>query len=195
MPPKQKFERKEIAAAALAVIRHKGIEALTARGLGEELESSPRPIFTVFKSMDEVREEALTQAKALYNEYIQKGLYETPAFKGVGTQHIQFAKKEPKLFHLLFMTEQESSPALSNVLPVIDENHEKILESVQSYGLSKSKSQKLYQYLWLFSHGTATLYATNICRLTDEQVSEMLTDVFIGALKKIKEEPEESDDD
>ena len=34
MPPKPKFTKEEIAAAALAIIREESVEALTARSLG-----------------------------------------------------------------------------------------------------------------------------------------------------------------
>ena len=57
MPPKPKFTREEITAAALRVISRNGITALTAQALGQELGSSSRPVFTVFKTMEEVRQE------------------------------------------------------------------------------------------------------------------------------------------
>lgn len=55
MPPKAKFTKEEIVEAALGIAHESGFDALTARTLGERLGSSARPIFTVFKSMDEVR--------------------------------------------------------------------------------------------------------------------------------------------
>ena len=52
MPPKPKFSREEIVDAALDIVSREVVSALSARELGEKLGSSPRPIFTVFKSMD-----------------------------------------------------------------------------------------------------------------------------------------------
>ena len=57
MPPKPKFSRDEIVQAALALVSEKGAEALTARELGMRLGSSARPIFTVFKGMEELQGE------------------------------------------------------------------------------------------------------------------------------------------
>lgn len=57
MPPKPRFTREEIIAAALDIVSRKGVEALTARELGEALGSSARPIFTVFRSMEELQQE------------------------------------------------------------------------------------------------------------------------------------------
>lgn len=48
MPPKVKFTRDEIIAAALELVRERGIASITARALGEKLGISSRPIFTAF---------------------------------------------------------------------------------------------------------------------------------------------------
>ena len=56
MPPKPKFTKEEIVQTALAVVSEKGVEALTAKELGNALGSSARPIFTVFSSMKEVQD-------------------------------------------------------------------------------------------------------------------------------------------
>lgn len=56
MPPKPKFTREEIVQTALDVVSRRGVEALTAKELGEAIGSSARPIFTVFSSMKEVRD-------------------------------------------------------------------------------------------------------------------------------------------
>ena len=123
MPPKAKFTRDEIVQAGLNIVRENGMEALSARALGAALGSSARPVFTVFQSMEEVQGEVLEAARSRYDEYVRRGLEQEPAFKGVGTQYILFAIQEPKLFQLLFMTEQKQSPSVVNVLPMIDDNY------------------------------------------------------------------------
>lgn len=184
MPPKAKFSREEIVEGALAVVRAGGVEALTSRALGEKLESSARPIFTVFRNMDEVWQAVVNAAKELYREYVQRGLAEKPAFKGVGTQYILFSVDEPKLFQLLFMTEQRQVPELTKVLPMIDENYEQILLSVQEgYGVDQAFAEKLYRHLWIYTHGIATLCATGMCCFTGEEISGMMTEVFVSLLK------------
>ena len=61
MPRKFLFTREEITAAALALVREKGVEALTARALGERLGTSAKPIFGLFKNMEDVRETVIAQ--------------------------------------------------------------------------------------------------------------------------------------
>lgn len=191
MPPKQKYTREEIIETSLEIAKQHGISGITARGLGVALGTSSRPIFTAFQNMEEVQQETIIAAKAVYNEYVKKGLAETPAFKGVGMQYIQFAKDEPKLFQMLFMNRELASSGLSDILPAIDDNSNEILGSIQnSYAIGNEDAFKLYQQLWLFTHGIATLYATEVCWLSENEVSEMLTNVFVGLLRQIKEKSE-----
>ncbi len=189
MPPKAKFTKAEIIEAAFHIVKTDGFEALTSRALGTRLGSSARPIFTVFQSMEEVQQAVLEAAKALYKEYVDKGLTWEHPFKGVGTQYILFSIHEPKLFQLLFMTEQPSIPDLSGVLPLIEESYEEILFSIQNdYGINKFFARKLYHHLWIYTHGIATLCATKMCRFTGEEISSMITEVCMCILKNIMEE-------
>ncbi len=191
MPPKAKFEKNEIIDAALKIVKEQGITALTARSLGKELGSSPRPIFTVFRSMEEVQTELIAKANSVYAEYVKKGLNSALAFKGVGTQYILFAINEPKLFQLLFMSEQKTVLSLSNVLPVIEEHYEDILESIRSgYSIDGGNAERLYRHLWIYVHGIATLCATKTCRFSADEISAMMTDVFTSLITKIKKEEE-----
>ena len=187
MPPKCKFTREEIIQAALDIARNEGIDFVTARALGAKLGSSSKPIFSVFENMEAVQDEVIKAAKALYAEYVRTGLEQVPAFKGVGTQYILFAIKEPKLFQLLFMSEQPQKPSVSGILPIIDESYEQILQSVQNgYDLDKENSERLYRHLWIYTHGIAVLCATNMCSFTAEDISGMMTEVCRSLLNTIK---------
>lgn len=189
MPPKAKFSKEQITEAAFRILRENGLEGLTARALGAQLGSSACPIFTAFENMEEVQQSAIAAAKALYKEYVEKGLSETPAFKGVGMQYIQFAVNEPKLFRLLFMTEQTTVPDFDRVLPLIDQSYTEILTSItENYGVTNTAAQRLYSHLWIYTHGIASLCATKMCRFTEAELGGLLTEVFVSLLKKCKEE-------
>lgn len=185
MPPKAKFTRDKIIQTALNIVQENGIESLSARALGARLDSSARPIFTVFQNMEEVQQEVLNAARSKYNEYTRKGLSQTPAFKGTGEQYIQFAKDEPKLFQLLFMSEKINTMTIGNRLALDDYYNEIILSIQTQYDVSKNVANKLYRHLWVYTHGIATLIATKVCNFTDREMDTMLTEAFIGILKKI----------
>lgn len=189
MPPKFKFTKDEIIAAALKIARRDGFDAVSARNVAAELSSSSKPLFSIFENMDELKKETVKAARAVYNEYIEEGLEETPAFKGVGKKYIEFAKKEPALFHLLFMTAQDNKTDSMSTLPIIDSNFDKILLSVQNaYGFDKANAERLYRHLWLYTHGIATLIATGVCNFSGDEISSMLTEVCMSLIKRISEE-------
>ena len=189
MPPKAKFTKEEIVAAALRVVESEGIEALTARTLASELGSSPRPIFTVFDGMDDVVEEVNKRANVIYGDYVKNGLEERLAFRGVGLAYIRFARERPRLFRLLFMQERKERPNVESVLRGIEEHYEQIMASiVDEYHINTEKAEELYLNLWIFSHGIAVMTVTEVCKFDEEQISHMLTQVFKALLIKIKTE-------
>ncbi len=187
MPPRAKFTKEEITNAALEIVRADSFASLTARALGKKLGSSACPIFTVFSSMEEVQQSVMEAIRGVYKGYVERGLSENPAFKGVGTQYILFAIQEPKLFQILFMSEQPEEPDIDHVLPVIEESYDQILASITTaYGLPEADAQRLYQHLWIYTHGIASLCATKMCRFSPEEISTMLTEVFVSLLKETK---------
>ena len=65
MPPKVKFQKEEIVAAAADVAREKGAQAVTARDVAAKLGVSTRPIFTYFDTMDQLKEAVYEYARVL----------------------------------------------------------------------------------------------------------------------------------
>ena len=98
MPPKPKVTKDEIVQAALEVVSQKGVEALTAKELGDALGSSARPIFTVFRSMKEVQDEVRAAAMRRFERFAAQTLPDMPLFKQVGMRMVLFGAKEPKLY-------------------------------------------------------------------------------------------------
>lgn len=183
MPPKAKYTREEIIDAGLAILRRRGIEAVTAREIGERLGSSARPIFTVFRSMGDVLDGIEDRASELYAGYVRRGLERDIAFRGVGQAYIAFAVEEPKLFQLLFMKKLSEDVGLNRILPEIDDNYPLILRSITDhYPVTEDDAVMLYRHLWIYSHGIATLCATAMCRFSGEEISNMLTEVFKSLL-------------
>ena len=189
MPPKAKFTKEQVISAALDVVESEGADALTARKLGEKLGSSARPVFTVFNGMDEVQAGVIAEANAVYGGFVERGLKEKIAFKGVGEAYIQFAARHPKLFQLLFMKDLGRKSDRDNVLQGIEEHYGQIISSIESaYALDGQTAANLYMHMWIYTHGIAVLIATGVCRFTPVQVSEMLSQVCIALIKKIKTE-------
>ena len=178
MPPKFKFTREQIVAAALEVTRKNGITGLTARGLAAELGSSAKPIFGLFQNMEEVQREVVPAANTLYQSYIKKGMADSkfPPYKASGIAYIQFAKEEKELFKLLFMRDRTDEK--------IEENREEIrpiLDLImKNLGIDENEAYFFHLELWLYVHGIATMIATNYLEWDIEFIDKALTDAYQG---------------
>lgn len=187
MPPKPKYTKEQIAAYAFERVRHNGIASLSARALAEGLGVSTAPLFTAYGSIEEIRREVEERAYSLYCEYISEGLREQIPFKGAGLAYIRFAKDEPELFKLLFMSARSEEP--SHFYPDGDINAPAVASSAKNgYALNEGQAKKLYNHLSVYVHGIATLYAQGRNVFTDVDVSDMLSEVFNALLKEIKDE-------
>ena len=184
MAPKNKFTKEEMVAAALQVVRTKGIEGLTAKTMADALGTSTQPIFTAFGSMDIVRQEVCAAAVRVYDRYTNAGLQEKIPFFGVGMQYIRFAREEPELYRLLFLTETQEFSAMQAM------RHLQALVRptlIAVYHITADDADLYFRNLWLVVHSLSTLIVTGDCPYSDQEIWQVLTGVSISICKSIKE--------
>mgnify|MGYP003451562367 CR=1 FL=1 len=187
MPPKAKYTREEIIQKAFEMAREKGIDSVVARELGKELGTSSSPIFTAFKNMEELHQEVRKVALKEFESYVSDALNYTPAFKYVGLKMIEFAMKEPKLFQLVYMREHDGSQTYAMLIDELGETVNVCIQIMQrDYDLTKEEAELLFRQVWLHTFGICVLVAGKICRITPEEISEMLSAEFKGTLMLIK---------
>ena len=183
MPPKPKFTKEEIVAAALDLVSEKGIEALTARELGARLGSSARPIFTVFNSMEEVQEEVRAAALKRFESYAGKAMHYTPVFKQVGMQMILFAMEEPKLYQLVYMSENAGATDFEGIVERLGDVAQLCVDVIQrDYSLSEKDARALFEHVWIYTFGIGALCATGMCRFSQDEIIQMLGQDFMAML-------------
>lgn len=183
MPPKPKFTREQIIDAALALVSRKGMDALTARELGTELGSSARPIFTVFNSMEEVQQEVRKAAMRRFEGFAKRALHYTPVFKQVGMQMILFAMDEPKLYQLLFMSENNTACGFEDVFEQLGEMGRICIDVIRrDYGLSGEDAKTLFRHVWIYTFGIGALCAAGTCDFSEGEILEMLGQDFMAML-------------
>ena len=178
MPPKCRFTREQIIQAALELTAEKGIGALTARSLAQRLGSSAKPIFGLFTNMEEVQQEVLKAADRRYQAYLQEDMSagQYPPYKASGMAYIRFAREQRELFKLLFMRDRSGEGRMDDresVRPILN-----LLQ--QRLGLDEEQAARFHGEMWLFVHGIASALATGYLPWDEEQVSQMLSDVYFG---------------
>lgn len=189
MPPKPKFDRDEIIAAALEIVREQGAEGLTTRNIGQRLGSSARPIFTVFKNMEELTKEVRAAALRMYETYVVDREGNMSPFKQAGMRMLTFSLNEPKLYQLLFMHENKDAVTFDDVRGLLGKTADYCIDVLtDEYGLSPSVANRLFENVWIYTYGIASMCATGMCRFSKEQLSEMLTVEFTAMLKYLMSE-------
>ena len=178
MPPKAKFDEKTVAAAAVSVIRRDGFENLTARSLAAHLGSSPRPIFTLFDSMEKVSESAAAMAVNEYLKFSRKEAEDASCepYKARALAYIKFASVESELFRFLFMR-----PDCGDIMALALSDIDDIQAFVEGgTGVPNRRAMQFHIEFWLFVHGMASVIVTSKPDWRQGAVESMLTDAFEG---------------
>jgi hypothetical protein len=96
--------------------------------------------------------------------------------------YIRFAKEEKELFKFLFMRNrvgEDLNPSADFKASV-----EMIMKA---NGISKESAELLHLEMWSCVHGIATMAATSFLMLEEELISKMLSDVYLGACARYRE--------
>ena len=153
MPPRFKFTREQIIAAAFDLVRRSGWNALTTRSLAKELGSSARPIYSFFESIGALEEEVVRKAVDQLYAYMKQPRTGDP-WHDHGIGYVVFAMEEKALFR-----------------SINDENHiglfkkygdmiwDTLTASLSDYppfrDLTQDQVYQIQLQRWLFAHGLA----------------------------------------
>lgn len=87
-------------------------------------------------------------------------------FFGVGIQYIRFAREEPALYRLLFLTQKQvpSYGAMDAMLHLQERVRPTL---VQIYRITPEEADVYFRDLWLVVHSLATLIVTGDCPYSD----------------------------
>jgi len=178
MPPSAKIDKATALQAAYELVRSDGPSAVTARNLARRLGCSTQPIFRIWRSMDELKRDLFTYANAQFAEYLMRPSTEGNQFLGVGLRYVQYAKEEPNLFAMMFMSGAVESDNLVELFTSGAGNIE-IMKMIPAFaGCTSEQIQDLFAKIAIFTHGMACLVATNDIPFAPATVSALLTDIF-----------------
>lgn len=187
MPPKPKFTRDQVAAAAFQMIKEGGVSALTARDLGSRMGTSARPIFTLFKNMEEVKQAARELAIQEFMTYISDYREYTPVFKRIGMMIVRYGIHEPELFKLLFLQEHSRGVTFEQALHDLDGMDETCIRLVmRDYELTREEAKLLFEQMWTHALGLGTMCAMGVCDLPEEEIGRRQGIMFASLMTFIK---------
>lgn len=185
MPPLQRTGKNQIINEAFEIVRKEGYENLNARAIAKRLGVSTQPIFSNFRNMEELKKEIIKKASSFYfamlEEEEKNGKY--PPYKARGMGYIRFAREEKNLFRLLFMDKRQPGVAFPT-----DAATKEIGLISDSLSFREEKASRMHALLWFFVHGIASLIVTESLDLSEEEVSNALTDTYLGLKSRFSDE-------
>lgn len=185
MPKKPKFNREEVINAAYEIIKEEGLENLSARSLARKLNSACSPIFTLFTSMEEVKEEVYKKAKQDFIYDLKESLNYFPIFKEFGLRFVNYAVKNPMLFIMLFgpkylVNMEEFFVDFNEIIAPIIKGIEK------TFDLNIEDSNYLFNQMITNANGMAIFIITGKKNYTEEEIGKYLSELCIGLVLIIK---------
>lgn len=190
MPPRMLFKKEDVLNVAYEIVRKEGFANLNARRIAACMNSSVHPIFRHFTDMDDLKKAVYDKMFEKYHEYMFSGEEKPRPYKEMGMSYIRFAKDYPEFFKTIFMNNGKIIP--EELIMSDTELYKNILKNVGDVtGISKEENVKEFHLkMWIFTHGIATMLASGTCDISEEQVSEMLTEEFLALmlLEKKKED-------
>ena len=111
-----------------------------------------------------------------------------PYYRQVGINYIKFAREEKNFFKILFMSKSDYLP--EGFVSKSEDDFKEISKLIKmSTKLNDDDIKSFHIKMWMFTHGIATLLATDTVLLTEEQISNLLSSQF-QALMLLEENPD-----
>ncbi len=176
MPPKSVFYKSEIINSSLKIVAKKGFKQLSAREVARELNSSTRPVYEHFESMEELKKAALQKTISLLYDYVIRP-HTKNAFLNIGAGYVMFARDHREYFRAIFLEDNDSSGIIDELLKKLDDEMVKVPELRK---LTRHERQVLLRRSWIFTHGFATMvFAGYIKNDHDAYIIKMISDTGI----------------
>lgn len=181
MPRKAQYNREQILSAAYEVARTGGIDAVVARTVANKLGCTTMPIFSFFTGMEELRSAVYEKAKSNCVAYLLEACTYTPAFKEFGLRWVNYAVMEPRLFLMLFSSDQET------MITEFKELFVPILESIrETFSLSEEQSRELLKHNIFHANGIAAFLMNRPGMFDRVDVGRRLSNVCIGLVAAMR---------
>ena len=176
------ISKENIVKSAVKLINKEGWEQLNARSLAKQIGISTKPLYRIYKNMDEIKEDILVEIYRQYDEFIQSRIDSKKALLTLCIAYVEFANDYKNLFISLFLSDNLKWKKIEDVF---DEkwNQSTIINLVNKQGFSFDQAKELFLSMWLYANGLATLIATNQIKLDEEMIMVRLVKIYKSLIK------------
>lgn len=170
--------KEDVINEAFNIVNRSSFTELNARNLAKELGISTKPIYRMYKGMDEIKEDLDKKIKDFYDCYLNQNLDNENPLLSLMTFYVTFALEYKNLFIYLFLSSNLKWKSVNNVL---DEkwNQAMVINLVNKHGKTFDEAKKIFLSTWLYANGLATLVATNDIIMDKKEIEESLKEIII----------------
>ena len=186
MPPKQRFTPQDVIEAAFQVVRKQGWEGFSARTIANELNSSTRPIYDYFNSMENIEAEVVKKILTYFVEFLSR---ERTGDKWLDQAlgYVLFAAEEKHLFRCI--NDEKHTPFQRQFA----RHHwvelgEALSEDERFKNISAESKHKVRAARWIMIHGLSYLISNGWFKTPikeDSILSEEIGFTLAEFLKKV----------
>ncbi|HRX17040.1 MAG TPA: TetR family transcriptional regulator [Spirochaetota bacterium] len=175
MPPLRQYTKTIILNAAFEQLRKDGMESLSARSIAKQLGSSTQPVYSAYKTMDDLKQELLDKAREFSITFLIQEGNTNNAFLNIGIQYLKFMHHERQLFKLLYLDNSSSYGSAFTPLPA------KLIEQMRKTDyLSRLDEKSLSRLLFnmqIYTHGLATMIFSGLMQYDEDHVCKLLSNI------------------
>ncbi|MEG0794834.1 MAG: hypothetical protein RSE17_04105 [Bacilli bacterium] len=183
MPALVELKNETVIKVAVKMVNDSGIDSINARSLAKSLGISTKPLYRMYKNMDEIKSEIYKEILHQYDEFITSRIDSKKALLTLSIAYVEFAQNYKNLFIFLFLSNNLKWKTFDEVL---DEkwNQSTIINLVNKHNYSFEDAKSLFMNFWLYVNGLATLIATNEIKIEEQEILVRLVKMYKILTKK-----------
>ena len=104
MPASCNITKESIIKKAVVIVNKKGWDSINARDLEKALKISTKPLYRIYKNMDEIKDDMYKEIYNQYDEFITSRVDNKKALITLCVAYVEFAKCYKNLFISLFLS-------------------------------------------------------------------------------------------
>lgn len=177
MAVKSIINKEELLNVALKMVEDNGLESINARSLASAAGISTKPIYRLYKSLDDLKNDVNEIIKKEYDEFITKRVDNKKALITVCVAYVEFAGMHKNYFRSMFLSNNLSWNSVDDVLNE-KWNQSTIINLVNKQSLSFDEAKNLFMNVWLYANGLATLIASNDLTIDNKEILVRIVKVY-----------------
>ena len=177
MPAVIELKKERVVQVAVKMINDSGWDSVNARSLAKALGVSTKPLYRLYKSMDEIKNDTYKEILKQYDEFILSRIDSKKALLTLAIAYVEFAQKYSNLFKCLFLSNNLKWKSIDDVL---NErwNQGAIINLVNKGGYTFDEAKELFMHVWLYANGLATLISTNKIDIDDKEIIVRIVKIY-----------------